>query len=161
MLSAIVAMDSNRVIGYQNQMPWHLPADLKHFKTITMGHSIIMGRNTYDSLGKPLPGRKNIVITRRELLAPAEVVIVSSVQAALQEVSSEQEAFIIGGQNIFLQTLDRVQRIYLTRIEHTFNGDRFFPELNHNEWQISCEEKHMPDERNIYPYTFLMLERKK
>jgi dihydrofolate reductase len=159
MLSAIVAMDRNRVIGFQNQMPWHLPADLKHFKNITMGHPIIMGRNTYDSLGKPLPGRNNIVITRRPLVAPAEILQVANVTDALKAAEQTDEIFIIGGQQIFEQTLEQVQRIYLTRIEHEFSGDRYFPELNEQTWKVISSENHAPDERNVYPYTFLIMER--
>jgi dihydrofolate reductase len=160
-LSAIVAMDRNRVIGYQNQMPWHLSADLKHFKNTTMGHPIIMGRNTYEAIGKPLPGRLNIVITRRPLEAPAEVAVVNSLEAALALVKDEPEAFITGGQQIFQQSMSLVQRLYLTKIEHEFAGDTFFPELDENAWQIVNTDAHKADEKNHYDYTFLVLERKK
>lgn len=158
-LSAIVAMDKNRVIGYQNQMPWHLPADLQHFKRITLGHPIIMGCNTYDSLGKPLPGRLNIVITRRELIAPEEVKVVNSLEAALNLVRDVPEVFIIGGQQIFQQSLALVQRLYLTQIEHEFPGDTFFPLLEEKEWSTVNVDVHHVDEKNSYAYTFLTLER--
>jgi len=158
-LSAIVAMDRNCVIGYKNQMPWHLPADLKHFKTITMGHPIIMGRNTYDSIGKPLPGRLNIVITRRPLTAPPEVKVVDSLPETLDLVKEVPEAFIIGGQQIFHLTLPHVQRYYLTLINHEFEGDTWFPELPKDEWHMVSEEDHAPDEKNIYPYKFVVYER--
>lgn len=159
LLSAIVAMDRNRVIGYQNQLPWHLSADLKHFKNITMGHPIIMGRNTYESIGKPLPGRQNIVITRRPLQAPDEVCVVDSLEAALAKVQHEPEAFITGGQQIFQQSLPIIQKLYLTQIEHEFLGDTFFPPINSKEWQITKSEPHAADEKNPYDYTFLVFER--
>lgn len=159
MICAIVAMDRNRVIGYHNAMPWHLSADLKYFKATTMGHPIIMGRNTYESLGKPLPGRKNIVITRRPLEAPEEVIRVASIEEALKAAQNDGEIFIIGGQQIFEQTLNRIDKIYITRIEHEFTGDRYFPELNEQEWKVINSESHLPDEKNAYAYTFLLMER--
>lgn len=161
MISAIVAMDRNRVIGYQGNMPWHFPADLQHFKQITMGHPIVMGRNTYESVGKPLPGRDNIVITRSGVEAPSSVIIVHDIPEALKKVDNATEAFVIGGQQIFEQMMPYVQRVYLTLIDHEFPGDTYFPELAESEWETVDSETHQPDEKNNYAYAFLILERKK
>jgi dihydrofolate reductase len=161
MLSAIVAMDRNRVIGYHNQMPWSLPADLQHFKEITMGHPIIMGRNTYESVGRVLPGRDNIVVTSRPFEGPENLIVVDSITAALDKVSTASEAFIIGGQQIFEQVMPYVQRVYLTIIDQSFSGDTYFPELSEGEWETVDTETHEADEKNQYNYAFLILERKK
>ncbi len=159
-ISAIVAMGKNRVIGNQNQLPWHLPADLKHFKTITTGHPIIMGRKTYESIGKPLPNRTNIVVTRDPSFRAEGCIIVSSIQKAISEAEQNEnkELFIIGGAEIFNASLPLIKRIYLTIIDHPFDGDVFFPELDVN-WKRRSAEEHKKDEQNAYDYTFLMLER--
>ena len=153
MISIIVAYSKNHVIGKNNQLPWHLPADLKHFKTITMGKPIVMGRKTYESIGKPLPGRRNIIISRGGKNYEGCDVF-SSVDDALYALSNEPEIMIIGGANLFSQTLSLAQRLYITEIDVVIDGDVFFPELHKEEWQIVSNEKHLPDEKNAYIYTF-------
>jgi dihydrofolate reductase len=158
-LSIIVAIAQNRAIGKNNQLLWHLPADLKHFKQITSGHTVIMGRKTYDSIGKPLPNRRNIVITRQTLqIFGCEVV--QSLPDALALCNNEPEVFIIGGARIYEQALPLTHRIYLTEVEQDFEGDAFFPALNLAEWTELTREHHIPDEKNNLPYTFITLERR-
>ena len=160
--SAIVAMDEQRAIGKNNQLLWHLPADLKHFKELTTGHAILMGRKTYESIGKPLPNRTNIILTHGTDLNMPGCVIINSLKDLLQSdlLDETQELFIIGGAQIYQQLLPYTQRIYLTLVHHTFGGDVFFPELNPQEWQETSREAHQADEKNPYAYTFLTLERK-
>lgn len=159
-LSIIVAMDENQVIGNNNQLPWHLPADLKHFKTITMGKPIIMGRKTFESIGKPLPGRQNIVVTRTREFHADGVASVHSIDEALELVQHCDEAMIIGGSQLFESTLSKANRLYLTYIHQHFTGDTFFPKFEYNEWQELSREQHEPDEKNPYAYTFITLEKK-
>lgn len=160
-LSAIVAISENHVIGYQNQLPWHLPADLKHFKDITTGHPIIMGRKTYQSIGKPLPNRSNIIITRDPDFMAAACLIAASIEEAilLAATTNTNEAFIIGGAEIYKTSLPLVQRIYLTVIHHTFAGDAFFPILDENTWKEVSREDHAADEKNAFHYSFIVMER--
>ena len=153
-ISLIAAMDKNRVIGYRNQMPWHLPADFKHFKETTMGKPIIMGRNTWESLAKPLPGRTNIVVTRQKDFQAYGALIVSSLEQALH---LQDEVFVIGGAQLYEQALPLAHTLYLTFIDHDFTGDTYFPAWNKAEWRVIHEEKHPPDEKNIYHYTFQTL----
>jgi dihydrofolate reductase len=161
LISAIVAMSENRVIGKNNQLPWHLPADLKHFKKITLGKPILMGRKTYESLGRPLPGRCNIIITRDSHYQAPGCIVVHSLEKAFEAAKESKEIFIIGGALLFQETLPLIQRLYMTLIHHAFEGDTFFPELNKNEWQeierIDCAE----DTENKYSYSFFILEKRK
>lgn len=159
-ISLIVAKSRNNVIGNNNQLPWHLPADLKHFKTITMGKPIIMGRKTFDSIGKPLPGRRNIIISRQQNFYIDGCEIFHSIDDALSAVKTEKEVMIIGGTNLFLQVLPIAERIYLTVIAADFEGDTFFPELDYAQWQTISEEKWLPDEKNKYPYCFQTLDKR-
>ncbi|HEX4046045.1 MAG TPA: dihydrofolate reductase [Gammaproteobacteria bacterium] len=161
-IAAIVAMAENRVIGHHNQLPWRLPADLKHFKTLTMGCPVLMGRKTYASIGRPLPGRLNVVITRDPAFKAEGCVVVTSLIDAIKRASLAQEVktiFIIGGAEIYQQALPLLQRIYLTVIHHLFDGDAFFPELDKGEWQEAACERHAADEQNPYDYSFVTLER--
>lgn len=158
-ISLIAAMDKNRVIGKDNRMPWHLPADLKYFKAITMNKSIIMGRKTFDSIGKSLPGRRNIVISRQENLIIPGCEVFPSLQEALYAVAHDKEVMIIGGESIFRGMLSSANRLYLTIINHEFEGDTVFPQWDKNEWTIQSTEAHQPDENNHYAYTFIELER--
>ncbi|MBE7176626.1 MAG: dihydrofolate reductase [Mucilaginibacter polytrichastri] len=159
MISLIVAAARNNAIGKDNRLLWHLPADLQHFKKITSGHTIIMGRRTFDSIGKPLPNRRNIIITR-SLHGILGGEISSSLPAALSMCADEQEVFVIGGGEIYREALPLADRIYLTRVEAEPEADVFFPELNPDEWQeISCEA-HKPDEKNTLAYTFITLEKR-
>ncbi|MCC8996891.1 MAG: dihydrofolate reductase [Nitrosomonas sp.] len=163
-LSLLVAMSSNRVIGRNNQLPWHLPEDLKHFKALTMGYPIIMGRKTYESIGKVLPGRTNIIVSRNENYVIPGAIVVDSIQDALTAACEvdmpKNEAFVIGGENIFRQTLPLSQRIYLTEIQKTFEGDTFFPELNLNEWHEAERVKHFSSGNERLEYHFVILDRK-
>jgi dihydrofolate reductase len=159
-LSVIVAVSSNHVIGYQNRLPWHLPADLKHFKKITMGHPIIMGRKTFESIGKPLPGRTNIIITRKTGYEVPGCIVVNSVEEAVNLCRLEEEVFIIGGAEIILQVQETVDRIYLTRIHQEFDGDTFFPEPDPSHWTETSREEFSPEGKNEYSYSFIVLDRK-
>ena len=159
-VSAVVAIAENNAIGKDNQLLWHLPADLKHFKQITSGHTIIMGRKTYDSIGKPLPNRRNIVITRTADLQIPGVEVTGNIEDALALCANEDEVFIIGGAEIYRTTLAVTDRIYLTRVHENYEADAFFPEIDFNEWEETSVEKHLPDEKNRVAYTFSTLLRK-
>lgn len=160
-LSAIAAAAENRVIGKDNKMPWHMPADLKHFKTLTSGHPVLMGRKTYESIGKPLPNRTNIIMTRDMNYSAPDCIIVNTVEAAVSMADELEmdEIFVIGGAEVYRQLLSQIQRIYLTEIHHQFEGDAYFPELNPDEWKEVSRERHAADENNKYDYSFVVLER--
>ena len=155
-VSIIVAMSENRVIGKDNALPWHLSEDLKRFKRITTGHTIIMGRKTYESIGKPLPNRVNIVMTRDERFKPPGTLIVHSLEEAVRR-SKGDEVFIIGGAQIYEEALKRADRIYLTRIHDQIVGDVFFPEFDENEYTIT-ERK---DFETPLPHSFQVLTRRR
>lgn len=158
-VSIIVATGENNAIGKDNQLLWHLPADLRHFREITSGHTIIMGRKTFDSVGKPLPKRRNIVVTRQDIqIEGCEVV--KSIDEALELCKDEHEVFIAGGAEIYRQAMDKTDRIYLTRVHQSFDADTFFPEINHDLWIETSHADHPADEKNNIPYSFITLERK-
>ena len=159
-LSIVVAIAENNAIGKDNQLLWHLPADLKHFKDITSGHTIIMGRKTYDSIGRPLPNRRNIVITRNAELNLPGTEVTNSLEQALRLCSAEEEVFIIGGAELYKHALEATDRIYLTRVHQTYDADTFFPEIAPGTWNETSIENHQPDEKNGLAYTFSTLERK-
>ncbi len=159
LLSIMVAMDKNRVIGINNTLPWHLPADLQHFKKTTMGKPIVMGRKTYESIGKPLPGRRNIILTRQSDYQAAGCDIFTDIENLLDNLANESEVMIIGGAEIFKRVLPITQRLYLTLIDHEFAGDTFFPQWHANEWREVASEKHHPDANNPYPYRFVTLDK--
>ena len=163
-LSLLVAMSKNLVIGKNNRLPWHLPEDLKHFKALTMGHPIIMGRKTYESIGKVLPGRTNIIITRQKNYVIPSAIVVDSIQSAfaagLEENSAKNEAFVIGGEEIFHQALTFSQRIYLPEIQKTFDGDTFFPALNSQEWREAERTIHFSEGIEQLEYHLVILDRK-
>lgn len=158
-VSIIVATDRNRLIGRNNELPWHLPADLKHFKTVTMGKPIIMGRKTHESIGRPLPGRSNIVITRDTRYQASGCTVVHSLESALEAASGAGEAMVIGGAQLYEQALPVARRIYLTRIDDQFEGDTWFPEYPQSQWKEVARQECVPDEQNPYSYAFLVLER--
>jgi dihydrofolate reductase len=158
-VSQIAAMSENRVIGKDNQLLWHMPNDLKHFKNTTSGHTVIMGRKTFDSVGKPLPKRRNIIITRQTITIEG-CEVVNSVEAALELCKDEDEVFIVGGAEIYKLSLHVTDRVYLTVIHHHFEGDSFFPELVANEWKEVSRENHPADEKNAFAYTFITYERR-
>lgn len=157
-VSAIVAIAENNAIGKNNQLLWHMPNDLKHFKDVTSGRTIIMGRKTFDSVGKPLPKRRNIVVTRQDITIPG-CEVVKSVEDGLALCNGEDEVFIGGGAEIYRLAMPLTDRIYLTIIHHTFEADTFFPELDEKEWNEVKREDFGADEKNAYPYSFITLER--
>lgn len=159
-VSLIVAMAKNLVIGADNTLPWHLPADLKHFKALTMGHHMIMGRKTYDSIGKPLPGRTSVVVTRNANYAPPGVVVVNSLEAAIAVCGDDEEIFVIGGAELYRQAIDIADRIYLTEIDADISGDAHFTELDRKLWKEAGRDSHAPDEKNRFPYHFVVLDKK-
>lgn len=161
MLSIIVALAENNVIGKDNRLIWHLPRDLKHFKETTSGHYIIMGRKTFESNGRPLPNRTNVIITRDRNYTAEGCVIVHSFEEAIKEAKNDSEAFIIGGGKIYERALPLVDRIYLTKIHHSFEGDTFFPAINMDEWELTDQRDFEVDEKNRYPFSILVLDRKK
>jgi dihydrofolate reductase len=157
-VSIIVAISKNRVIGKNNQLLWHMPADLRHFREITSHHTVVMGRKTFDSVGKPLPKRHNIVVTR-QMMAIEGCEVVNSIDAALALCKNENEVFIIGGAEIYEQALPKTERIFLTIIHQEFDGDTFFPQLDDREWIETAREDYPADEKNPYPFSFITLER--
>jgi dihydrofolate reductase len=164
MISIVVAVSKNGVIGKNNDLPWNLPTDRKHFKEITIGKPVIMGRKTFDSilsrLGKPLPERKNIVITRQEDYKAEGVTIAHSIGEALKLFRNETEVFVIGGSEIYKEALPFTDRIYLTQVETEIDGDARFPDVSVDNWTLKKAEAHKRDEKNEFDYTFLIYERK-
>ena len=158
-ISLIAAMDERRGLGKDNQLLCHLPADLKHFKNLTLGKPIIMGRHTYQSIGRPLPGRRNIVISR-QALAIEGVELVDSIPGALALAADSAELFIIGGATIYQQTLPQATQVYLTLIHHQFSADVFFPDLDPSIWHCQEIGSQQPDEKNKYAMTFFRYERR-
>ena len=162
MIASIFAMSENRVIGKNNKLPWHLPADLKFFKATTLHHPILMGRKTYDSIGKPLPQRTSIIITRQPDYQVPGTLVVNSLSEGIKEAQRiNRDIFIIGGAEILKEALPLIDTMYLTFIQATFDGDVFYPEYNEQEWQEVWREDHQPDEKNKYPYSFIKLLRRK
>jgi len=159
MISIIVAVAENNVIGKDNDLIWHLPKDMKHFKETTTGHFIIMGRKTFESNGRPLPNRTNVIVTRDKDFKAEGCVVVYSLEEALKLAKDDPEAFIIGGGVIYKIALSLADRIYLTKIHQSFEGDTYFPELDMNEWaEISCQDFES-DEKNKYPFSIIILDR--
>lgn len=158
-LTLIVAMGSNRIIGRGNSLPWRLPADLRHFKSTTMGHPIIMGRKTYESIGRALPGRTNIIITAKPRYTAAGCHVANSIDEALELAQTGDQVFIIGGASLYAQTLSRADRLYVTLIHHEFEGDAYFPEIDSGLWRKMEEESFRADQENPYDYSFLKFER--
>ena len=156
-LTIVVAIDTNNGIGINNTLPWHLPEDLAHFKRTTSGHPIIMGRKTFDSIGRPLPNRRNIVITRNTEWQHAGVEVVTSIAAA-KELVGDQQAFIIGGGQIFADTLADSDRLIVTRIDKAFDCDAFFPAIDLAKWQETAREEHH-SEANGFDYAYITYER--
>ena len=158
-ISLIVAMASNRVIGLDNQMPWHLSADLKKFKQITMGSPILMGRKTYESIGKPLPGRTNIIISRNSSYQQDNCLVFDNVEKALASCQKYDEIFIIGGATFYEVMLAKADTLYLTQIHKTFDADTFFPEIIPEEWKEVAREDITDDQSVDFSYSFIKLER--
>jgi dihydrofolate reductase len=159
--SLVVAMARNRVIGRDNALPWRLPADLAHFKKVTMGHPIVMGRRTYESIGKALPGRRNIVVTRNVGLEAPGCIVVPSLEAAWRAAGDADEACVIGGTSLFEETLPIADAIHLTEIEADVPGDTYFPEFDRSQWREREIARQPADARHAYAIRFLELERKR
>ena len=161
MLSHIVAASENNIIGIKNGLPWRLPNDFKYFKNKTWGMPVIMGRHTYESMEKDLPGRINIVVTKKTDWHPKNVFVTHTIEEAVAKAKETEarEIFIIGGGEIFSQTMDNVDRIYLTRVHTTVEGDTSYPELDVSKWKRIKEDSFPADEKNNYPYTFEIWEK--
>ena len=159
-VSLIAAMAGNRAIGKDGTLPWRLPRDLRRFKDLTMGHPLIMGRKTYESIGRALPGRRSLVLSRDPGFRPPGVEVVSSLDAAFVRVRAEAEVFVIGGASVFREALPRADRLYLTRIHADVEGDVFFPEEALRGWRLLEEEHHPADDRHPFAFTFETYERR-
>jgi len=161
-VSIIAAMARNRVIGINNSLPWHLPADFKHFKSVTLGKPVVMGRLTYESIGKPLPGRTNIIVTRDTDYHPENAddscIVVHTLNDAIAAAGPVEEIMIIGGASFYAQALPHANRLYLTIIDEDFNGDAWFPEFDPNEWQETECTSGVINEKNPHPHDFVTLE---
>jgi dihydrofolate reductase len=160
-ISLIAAIDEAGGLGFNNQLLCHLPADLQNFKKITMGKPVIMGRKTFDSIGKPLPGRVNIVLSRRSGASIKDVLVCDSLRHALSEVQYYPEIMIIGGEQLFATAMHDASYLYITRIHHQFTADVFFPEIDTTIWNCTSQEFRQRDEKNIYDMTFYIYERMK
>ena len=159
-VSLVAAASDNNVIGKNNTLPWRMPADMKFFKNLTMGHTVVMGRKTYESMGKPLQGRKNIVITRNNDFKAENCIVLGSFSEVLEYCKTEDEIFVIGGAQIYHQLIDKADKIYLTRIHGNFDGDAHFPVIDIKEWDETYQSHFQADEKNPYPYSFLEFSRR-
>ena len=160
-ISLIVAAAQNNAIGKEGGMPWHLPNDLRHFKNLTWGMPVVMGRKTFESLGKPLAGRKNIVISRQAGWSAPGAVVVKTIEDALfvAREADMKEVMVIGGGEIYKSLFDRAKRIYLTRVEAEPDADTFFPVIDPQQWHLMSQKNHEADEKNAYNYSFQVWER--
>ncbi|GAV19637.1 dihydrofolate reductase [Mariprofundus micogutta] len=159
MISFIWGQDKNRLIGRDNALPWRLPADMAWFKKSTMGKPILMGRKTYESIGRPLPGRTNLILTRQPDLQIDDCTVIHSLDEAIAAVPEAEEIMVMGGAEIYALLFDHAERLYITEIDSEFEGDAWFPEFDRSAWQETYRESHTPDEKNQHPYTFIILER--
>ena len=158
-LSLVVAMDSNRVIGCDDDLPWRLSSDLKYFRSITMGKPVAMGRKTHESIGKPLSGRENIVLTRLLAYQAEGCTVVNSIDELLDYCHDEEEVMITGGAKVYQLFIDHVDRMYITEVHTEVEGDTFFPAFNTDEWREISRENHLANDSNEYDYSFVVLER--
>lgn len=163
MISFLVAMDKNKTIGLDNDLPWRLPNDLKFFKEKSTGNTIIMGRKTYESMGKPLPHRKNVVLTKKQTDFPDEIEVINKIDTIYDwdTTNPEKELFVIGGGNIFRQVMPQADRMYITWIDEAFEGDTYFPDFDESDWELTSKEKGEKNEKNPYNYYFLQYDRKR
>jgi len=157
-LSLIVAMSANGVIGRNGGLPWKLSTDLKRFKQRTMGHHLVMGRKTFEAIGRPLPGRTTVVISRQPGYAPAGVLVAQSLEEALAVTGQDAEVFVAGGGQIYALALERANRMYLTRVHAEIDGDTYFPKYDESQWKLVEREDHAADEQNQHPFSFLVFE---
>jgi len=158
-ISIIVAMAQNRTIGINNTLPWRCPADLKHFKSLTIGHHMIMGRKTFDSIGKPLPGRTTVVVTRNPELKIDGCIVTHSLEQAIAACAGDEEIFIVGGAELYAQTLPLADTIYLTEIQQDVSGDAHFPAFNQQQWRETAREAHTQEAPQPLTYHFVTLQR--
>lgn len=156
-LSILVAHDKQRVIGYQNQLPWHLPNDLKHVKQLSTGHTLVMGRKTFESIGKPLPNRRNVVLTNNPSFKLEGVDVIHSIEE-INDIPGQ--VFIFGGQTLFEEMIDKVDDMYITVVDGKFQGDTFFPPYTFEDWEVESSVEGQLDEKNTIPHTFLHLVRR-
>ena len=159
MISIIVAASTNDVIGRQGALPWHLSDDLKYFKAVTMGKPIIMGRKTWESIGRPLPGRQNIVVTRQQGFAADGCTVVASLEDAIAAAGDADEIVVIGGSQIYELALPLARRLYMTRVHADVEGDAYFPAVDATRWSLVAEEHHEADQRNEYAFSFRTYDR--
>lgn len=160
-ISIIAAVADNGVIGNKNALPWHLPADFKYFKETTLNKPVVMGLRTFESIGRPLPDRKNIILNDdTNYIAPYGCFVVKSMDELLEIVKNEDEVMICGGASVYRQFLPLANRLYLTYIHHDFEGDTYFPEFDINDWKEIKRTDNQIDKENVYPYSFIILERK-
>jgi len=153
-ISSIVAVSNNLVIGVDNDLPWHMPADLKFFKDTTKGHFVLMGRKSFDSIKKPLPGRTNIIVTRQKEFYHSGIIITHSIPDGIKKAGAK-ELFILGGSNVYFQTQNLWNQLYITKIDvHIDNGTATFPEVDYSKWHLDSEIHNKADEKNPYDYTF-------
>ena len=161
MTSIVVAVADNNVIGGDNRLLWHLPQDLKHFKQLTLGRPIVMGRRTFESIGRPLPGRTNIVVTRQPGWQAEGCEVAASVPQALEMARAlDEQVFVIGGGEIYRQALPATDVVYLTEVHHAFEGDVTFPDLTPLEWREESRQRHEPDDKHAYAFSFVTLRRR-
>ena len=159
MISLLVAMAKNRVIGADNRIPWHLPDELKIFKRLSMGHHIVMGRKTWDSINRLLPGRTTVIVTRQKNFEVPGAIVVHSIKEAIDACKGDDEIFVIGGAHIFRETLPIADRIYLTIVDAEPEGDTFMPELDMSEWRETSSEDHAADAKHAYAFRFTVFDR--
>jgi dihydrofolate reductase len=154
MITLIAAVAENNALGKDNQLLWHLPDDFKRFKNVTTGHHIIMGRKTFESFPKPLPNRTHVIITRQKYNAPEGSIVVDSLQKAIDACPKNEETFIIGGGEIYKQSIGIADKLDITKVHHTFEADTFFPEIDLNEWELASSELHPKDEKHQFEFSF-------
>lgn len=158
-IALVVALSDNGVIGRAGALPWHLPDDLRHFRAVTFGKPLLMGRRTFESIGRALPGRRNLVLTRAGTLPPAGVEYVRDLRSALERTRGAAELCVIGGAQLYALALPRAVRLYMTRVHAQLEGDVHFPALDWSAWREVTRQEHPADERNIYAMSFVQLER--
>lgn len=158
-LSILVAVAKNGIIGREGRLPWHLPDDLRRFKRLTTGHAIVMGRRTYESIGRALPGRRSVVLSRDPAFAPPGIEVVRSLDAALAACAGEEEVFVIGGESLFREALPRADRVYLTRVHADIAGEVRFPAFDETSWVLVASEAHAADGNHAHPFTFFAYRR--
>ncbi|AMC10917.1 hypothetical protein Lupro_06505 [Lutibacter profundi] len=159
MITIIAAVAENNALGKDNKLIWHLPADLKRFKKVTANHHVIMGRKTFESLGKPLPNRTNIIVTRNTNFTAQNCIVVNSLQQALESVKNDESPFILGGAEIYKQAIKIADKLDITFVHHKFEADVFFPEINKSIWKETSRKNFKADEKNNYNYSFVTFER--